>query len=115
MTIPGFSAENVIGNTVGHFQSKAVRFLTSRENDHQVYLQKPNHENTPGGKCLGQISGTVISGTYDSMGRCCTAPLPNRFPACIDCDYPNKCYDRVVKSRILDTFGNVHLGTYTPV
>lgn len=115
MNMPGFTAENSIYRTISHFQSKAARSLIIGKNDHQVYLQKPNSENTLGGKCYGRISGTVISGTYDSMGRCCTAPSPNSFPVCIDCDYPNKCYDRAVKSRVFDTIGNFQQGIFTQV
>ncbi|BBJ24337.1 hypothetical protein W01_22640 [Candidatus Nitrotoga sp. AM1P] len=114
MNMPGFTAENSIYITVSHFQSEVARSFGSGKNDNQVYMQKPNSENTPGGKCYGRISGTVISGTYDSMGRCCTAPSPNNFPVCIDCDYPNKCYDRAVKSRI-DTVGNFQNGFFSLV
>lgn len=113
MYIPGFTAENSTSKTTGHFQSEASRRFVNVKNDDQVYPQKPNSENTPGGKCYGRISGTTISGTYDSSGRCCTAPSPNSFPTCIDCDYPNKCYDRAGKSRIFDKLGNARQGTFT--
>lgn len=111
MNTPRFTAENSIYESINHFN--ASRSFGIGTNDNRVYLQKPNNENTPGGKCYGRISGTTISGTYDSMGRCCTAPSPNNFPVCIDCDYPNKCYDRAVKSRIFDTLGNFQQGTFT--
>ncbi len=113
MNIPGFTAEKATNESVGRFRSNADRPFGSVRTDNLVYLQKPNSENTPGGKCYGRVSGTTISGTYDSTGRCCTAPAPNTFPVCIDChDVGSKCYDRAVRSRFLETFGNFGQGTF---
>ena len=74
--------------------------------DNQIYMQRPNSENTPGGSCTGRISGTTISGHYDSMGRCCEDPAPFKVRACIDCDYPNHCSDGLTISGTF-TFGTL--------
>jgi len=89
MKIPGFTADASLNRMSRRYQSE-TRF-SNRTKD-QVQMQKPNSQNTKGGACTGHTSGTTISGTYDSLGRCCTAP-PNGFPFCIDCD-SDKCYDR---------------------
>ena len=115
MNIPGFTAENSTKKTIGHFHSEGSRSFGSGKNSNQVHMQRPNSENTAGGKCYGRISGTTVSGTYDSLGRCCTAPSSNGFPTCIDCDYPNKCYDRAVRSRISNLIGNLQQGTLVAI
>lgn len=89
MRIPGFTADASLDNLSRRYQS-ATRF--SHTNDNQVQMQKPNNQNTPGGSCVGHTSGTTITGTYDTLGRCCIHPA-NGFPFCIDCD-SDKCYDR---------------------
>jgi len=106
MKIPGFTAENSTDKMTGRFQSRTSRLFDS-SNEGQVYLQKPNSENSPGGKCYGRVSGTTITGTYDSKGRCCEAPAPNKFPACVDCDdVGSKCYDRAVRTSVLAGSGS---------
>jgi hypothetical protein len=100
MGIPGFTAEYSTYTTSRDFRT-AHRGLGNGTRDSNVFMQKPNSQNTPGGSCYGRVSGTLISGTYDSLGRCCTYP-PNGFPFCVDCDDVNsKCYDR--QSRISST------------
>src|SRR5690348_305973 len=101
MNIPGFTAENSIYKTIRRFRSEATRSISNETKDNQVYMQKPNSANTPGGSCTGRISGTTISGHYDSIGRCCEDPAPFKVRACIDCDYPNHCSDGL---RISGTF-----------
>jgi hypothetical protein len=104
MNIPGFTAENSTYETIGRFRSETISNGTK---DNQVYMQKPNSANTPGGKCSGWMSGNVtISGQYDSMGRCCEDPTPYKVRACIDCDYPNHCSDRQQISNTF-TFGTL--------
>ena len=89
MNMPGFKADASLYGKSGRYLSKLSR---SNTNHNQVYMQKPNSQNTPGGNCYGFTSGTLITGTYDSQGRCCIYPR-NAFPFCIDCDV-DKCYDR---------------------
>jgi len=114
MNMPGFTADASLYETSGHYQSEATRSFGNGTKDNQVYMQKPNSQNTPGGSCYGFTSGTLISGTYDSMGRCCTGPDYKGFPFCIHCDN-DKCYDR--RSLILGTFtsGNFQRGILAPV
>lgn len=110
MSIPGFTAEHSTYPT-SRFRS-ARRSLGHVKRDNTVFMQKPNSQNTPGGSCYGRVSGTLISGTYDSLGRCCTYP-PNGFPSCVDCDdYGSKCYDR--PSRISGSLstGNLQTGVF---
>ena len=102
MRFPGFTAEHSTYVTCRGFRS-ANSSLGHGTRESNVFMQKPNSQNTPGGNCYGRVSGVVISGTYDSLGRCCTYP-PNGFPHCIDCDdVGSKCYDR--PSRISATLG----------
>ena len=109
MSIPGFTAENSTYPASRRFRSDRRR-LANGTRDNQVFMQKPNSENTPGGKCYGRISGTTISGTYDSQGRCCTYP-PNGFPHCIDCDdFGSKCYDRATTRPGTFTTGTFQTG-----
>jgi hypothetical protein len=93
MNMPGFTADASLYKASGHYQSGATRSFGNGTKDNQVHMQKPNSQNTPGGSCYGHVSGTIISGTYDSSGRCCTGPAYPGFPTCIDCD-TGKCYDR---------------------
>jgi hypothetical protein len=106
MTIPGFTAEAALSrmNMSRQFRTDRIVYFDSREDI--ISMQMPNSQNTPGGSCYGFTSGTLISGTYDSQGRCCTAPA-NSFPVCIDCD-KDKCYDR----RPIIFGGNFGYGTY---
>ena len=115
MNIPGFIAENSTYKTISRFRSETTPRIANGAKDNKVYMQKPNDQNTPGGACNGRISGTTISGTYDSMGRCCTYP-PNGFPFCIDCDYPGNCYDRKLSIfNTFTTFGNFQGGIFARV
>src|SRR5436305_356103 len=91
--IPGFTADASLDETRGHYQSEATRRFGNGTEDNQVQMQKPNSQNTPGGACYGHTSGVLISGSYDSLGHCCTGPDYKGFPFCIDCD-GDKCYDR---------------------
>jgi hypothetical protein len=87
--MPGFTGEHSIYKTISHFQTKGDRSLSSGKNDNRVYLQKPNNENTGGGKCHAtSFSGTatVSVGTYDSSGWCCGPTV------CINCDN-GSCFD----------------------
>jgi hypothetical protein len=100
MNIPGFTAEKSTYKTIRRFRSETTRNISDGTKDNQVYMQKPNNANTPGGKCSGWMTGNVtISGHYDSLGRCCEDPSPYKVRACIDCDYPNHCSDRLVISN----------------
>jgi hypothetical protein len=90
--IPGFTADASLYDTSLRYRSDDDRSFASGSKQDQVYMQKPNSQNTAGGKCTGHTSGTTITGTYDSLGRCCIYPK-NGFPYCIDCDI-DKCYDR---------------------
>jgi hypothetical protein len=99
MNMPGFTADASLYEMSGHYKSEASRSFGNRTKDNQVHMQKPNSQNTPGGSCIGHTSGTTITGTYDSMGRCCIYPA-NAFPFCIDCDV-DKCWDR--RAGILGT------------
>jgi hypothetical protein len=112
MSLPGFTAEHSIHSASRRFRSDPRR-RGNGSRDSRVIMQKPNSENTPGGSCIGRISGTVITGTYDSQGRCCIYPKEG-FPFCIDCDDVNsKCSDR--KAAIRDTFtaGGFQSGVFT--
>src|SRR5262249_32632054 len=112
MNIPGFTAENSAYKTARRFRSETPRSIANGTKHNQVYMQKPNSENTPGGGCIGRISGTTITGHYDSMGRCCEDPAPNKFPSCVDCDYPNHCYDKATISHWFP-FGTTVGGVFT--
>lgn len=116
MNIPGFTAENSTYKTISRFRSETTRSIGNGAKDNKVYMQKPNSQNTPGGACTGSISGTIISGTYDSIGRCCTYP-PRAFPFCIDCDdLGSKCYDRNLSIfNPFVTVGNFQGGVFTQV
>ena len=92
MSIPGFTAESSLGELSGRYRYNVAPSVGHMISESRVYMQKPNSQNTAGGSCYGFTSGTLIKGTYDSLGRCCTYP-PNAFPFCIDCDV-DKCYDR---------------------
>jgi hypothetical protein len=112
MSIPGFTAEKSTHRTIRSFRSHP-RSLGNGTRDNQIFMQKPNSENTPGGSCTGRISGTTITGTYDSQGRCCTYP-PNGFPHCIDCDdFGSKCYDRASRISGAFTSGNFQTGVFS--
>ncbi len=120
MNMPGFTAENSTYNTISHFQSEAALSFGSGNNDNQVYLQKPNSENTPGGKCHATTSGGTINiGTYNSEGKCCGPKLPNGSQFCINCDSPNNtCNDGDAPQRGIFhtfTFGNFQRGIFTRV
>lgn len=91
MRIPGFTADASLNQMHRRYQSETTFSNTAMD---EVQMQKPNSQNTAGGKCYGHTSGTTITGTYDSQGRCCIHPA-NGFPFCIDCDV-DKCYDRKV-------------------
>jgi hypothetical protein len=107
MPMPGFSAEiSIYRASTQYRRSRSIRDLSDWIKIERVYMQKPNGQNTPGGNCYAHISGTFITGTYDSLGRCCTYPA-NGFPFCIDCD-TDKCYDR--KPDMLG--GNLTSGTF---
>jgi hypothetical protein len=113
MRMPGFTAENST-YTMSRFRSDP-RSLGNGTRDNQVFMQKPNSQNTPGGSCIGRISGTVITGTYDSLGRCCIHPKDG-FPFCIDCDDVNsKCYDRKPLTSGTFTSGNFQTGIFSQV
>lgn len=115
LRVPGFSADASLYETSGYYQSHAIRSFGKKAKGNKVYMQKPNSQNIPGGSCYGFTSGTLIRGTYDSMGRCCTYP-PNGFPFCIDCDYPGKCYDRKLSIfNTFTTFGNFQSGIFAQV
>lgn len=103
MNLPGFTAEASFYKKSGHYLSETMRNFGHITKDNQIYMQRPNRENTSGGKCYGSTSGVLISGTYDSLGRCCTGPDYKGFPFCIDCDN-DKCYDR--KSLTFGTFAS---------
>lgn len=113
MTMPGFSADASLFEASKHYQSEADRSFGNRTKYNQVYMQKPNSENTPGGSCIARTSGTTIIGTYDSKGRCCTYP-PNAFPFCIDCDV-DKCRDRRLGALGTFTSGNFQGGIFATV
>lgn len=99
MNMPGFTAGTSLYETSGHYQSSATPSFGIGAKANQVLMQKPNSQNTPGGTCYGKAGPDIISGTYDSMGRCCGPH--GGFQACIDCD-TDKCWDR--PSRVLGTF-----------
>ena len=113
MNMPGFTADASLYETRGSYQSEATRSFGNRTIDNRVYMQKPNSQNTPGGSCIGHTSGTTITGTYDSKGRCCIYPA-NAFPFCIDCDL-DKCWDR--RTGIFGNFpsGNLPGRVFTTV
>jgi hypothetical protein len=110
MNIPGFTAEASLNRMSGHYHSEASFDNGTKVN--QVHMQKPNNQNTAGGACYGSTSGTIIRGTYDSLGRCCTAP-PNGFPFCIDCD-SDKCYDRATRTSAAVTSGIFQRAIFAP-
>jgi hypothetical protein len=101
MNTPGFNAEAALYRTSKAFQPVFTNSRIEVRANH-VYMQKPNSQNTPGGSCIGHTSGTTITGTYDSLGRCCIHPA-NGFPFCIDCDV-DKCFDR--RTAVLGGFGS---------
>src|SRR5438132_911478 len=92
MRMAGFTAEASLYNVSG-YQHEATRSFGNGTKDSQVQMQRPNNQNTAGGKCTGHTSGTTIQGTYDSSGRCCTGADYPGFPFCIDC-YTDHCYDK---------------------
>jgi hypothetical protein len=110
MSLPGFTAEHSTYRAIRSLRSDPRR-LGNGERDNRVFMQKPNSQNTAGGKCYGHTSGTTITGTYDSLGRCCIYPK-NAFPFCIDCD-TDKCYDRASVIRGTFTAGGFHSGVLT--
>jgi hypothetical protein len=91
MTMPGFNADASLYARSALYQSDLARFGMEAKNN-RVYMQKPNSQNTPGGSCYGFQSGTIITGAYDSQGRCCETSGTG-FLKCIDCDV-DKCYDK---------------------
>jgi hypothetical protein len=111
MNIPGFTANASLYERNWRYRSKSKPSFANEAKHNLVYMQKPNSQNTPGGSCYGFTSGTLITGTYDSLGRCCIRPA-NGFPYCIDCD-TDKCYDK--QSVILGgtfTSGNLYSGVF---
>jgi hypothetical protein len=107
MRIPGFTADASLNEMSRRYQSETT--FSNRTKD-QVQMQRPNWENTAGGACYGHTSGTTISGTYDSQGRCCTYP-PKGFPFCIDCT-TDKCYDKKLTTRGLGWAFNSPTGVF---
>ncbi len=101
MNMPGFTAGASLPETSAHYQWSATPKVGMGPKANQVLMQKPNNQNPPGGSCYGFTSGTLIHGSYDSMGRCCTGPDYKGFPFCIDCD-TDKCYDRA--AQVLSRF-----------
>ncbi len=98
MNMPGFTAEASLYKTSGRYQSEATRSFGSERKDNQVYMQLPNNQNTPGGKCHATTrDGSINSGTYDSSGNCCGPQLGNGSQFCINCDNANNtCGDGVL-------------------
>ena len=107
MSMPGFKADASLYRKNARYLSEVSRPSTNYD---RVYMQKPNSQNTPGGSCYGHTSGTTITGTYDSQGRCCIHPA-NGFPFCIDCDV-DKCYDRRLVVSGGFTSGLFHGGVF---
>ena len=108
MRMAGFTAEASLYNVSG-YQHEATRSFGNGTKDSQVQMQRPNNQNTAGGKCTGHTSGTTIQGTYDSSGRCCTGADYPGFPFCIDCD-TDHCYDR--QSVVRGKFTNIQAGVF---
>ena len=108
ISMPGFTAHASLSKR-GIYQSEARQNFGERTRNNQVQMQKPNNQNTTGGKCTGHTSGTTIQGTYDSLGRCCTGADYPGFPFCIDCD-TDHCYDR--QSVIRGTLANIQRGVF---
>jgi hypothetical protein len=107
--MPGFTAHASLYEASGNFQSEAIQGSGNGTRDNQVQMQKSKSENTPGGNCTGVTSGTIIKGTYDSQGRCCTGTDQKGFPFCIDCD-TDHCYDR--QSVVRATVANIQRGVF---
>ena len=117
MNTPGFNAENSIYENRSLFHSRAARSFGSGNNN-KVYMQRPNSENTPGGKCHASTTagsgGTINSGTYDSEGRCCGPKLSNGSQYCINCDGTKSTCDDGDKSKtgFFHPFGNFQIGSF---
>ena len=113
MNIPGFTAESSAYRTISHFQSNEAGGFGRGNN--QVHLQKPNKENSPGGKCNATTTagngGTINSGTYDSDGKCCGPKLSNGSQYCINCDGTKSTCDDGHKTRVSHTFGFGNFGS----
>jgi hypothetical protein len=117
MNLPGFTAKNSIYKTISHFQSKAGHSFGRVNNSNQLYLQKPNKDNTAGGKCHATHSGgTIYAGKYNSEGHCCAPTSTGKL--CVNCDNSNNtCGDGHTTRAILHTFtrGNLRSGTFARV
>lgn len=117
MRIPGFTAQYSTDKSGGHFASPPLR--RSHGNATAVYPQKPNSENTPGGKCNASTTagsgGTINQGTYDSEGRCCGPKLSNGSQYCINCDGSKSTCDDGHKERFSHPFelGHLHSGVFS--
>jgi hypothetical protein len=109
--LPGFTAHASLYEKGSRYRSEATGLFANGTKVNEVHMQKPNSQNTAGGSCYGFTSGTLIKGTYDSLGRCCTYP-PKGFPFCIDCDV-DKCYDRQLAISGGFTLGNIQGGVFT--
>ena|SRR5215469_4181441 len=87
MKMPGFTAEQSVYKTVSHFQFESARSLGSEKKDNQVYMQKPNSDNTPGASCHATGGDATINvGTYNNDGWCCGPKFSNGSRTCINCD-----------------------------
>ena len=90
MNMPGFTADASLRETSGHYRSSATPGVVIGAKTNQVLMQRWN--TTPsGGACYGKVGPDIVSGTYDSMGRCCGPH--GGFQVCVDCSV-NKCWDR---------------------
>jgi hypothetical protein len=109
MTMPGFNANASLYARSALYRPELTRFGIERKGS-QVYMQKPNSDNTPGGSCYGFQSGTIITGAYDKNGRCCETTGVG-FLKCIDCDV-DKCYDKapIISGGLW--FGNFQGGVF---
>ena len=109
MSMPRFTAEKSIYETISHFRFEAAGSFGSKKKDNQVYMQKPNNQNTPGGKCHATTLGgdTVNVGTYNADGYCCGPRVSGPSgQLCINCD--NGFCEDGVKSLTLGTTGTVY-------
>ena len=112
MNMPGFTAEASLYTVSGRYQSEAARRVGGEKQDNHVYMQKPNRDNTAGGKCHATHSnGTISSGTYNSEGYCCAPTSTGKL--CVNCDSPNNtCGDEDAPQRgIFDRLGLFALPT----
>jgi hypothetical protein len=111
MNMPGFTAGASLKETIGPYQWSLTSSFAIGAKANEVLMQKPNSENTPGGKCYGKAGPDIIQGTYDSKGRCCGPH--GGWQVCVDCD-TDKCFDRASRFVSRFTSGDFLSGVFAP-